>query len=418
MKNILKKIIYTFVFIFFMFIVIDVAGADTTTYMSCGDTDGIPLGVPSLVRTLINLIKIGVPILMILFGAIDFGKAVIGDEKELSKATKKFTTRCLGGVGVFFIVFLVQLLLKLVGNDSDNVLECIACFTSDGSYCTSYEVDNTDINKEEAEKAKKEREEIEKKREEERKKREEEAKKKEEEEKNNNNDGGSSGNNPVKPGEVISTANKGMTLKSFSGSRTLKYWEYVPNNPRENMALIIFLHGSGECGSPNSMLNVSFSRFMNEGVFANYPAIFIAPNTTSGGCNWTDRTSAVKELIDSVVNEYKIDKNHIIITGHSLGAIGTWKMVSEYPGFFSAAVPVSCCEYGHGKAASFKGTPVRAYAGAGEGSYASCMKSFVNSINNSGGNAVYISEPSPNSSHSSVVNIYKRDELINWMLTQ
>ena len=46
------------------------------------------------------------------------------------------------------------------------------------------------------------------------------------------------------------------------------------------------------------------------------------------------------------------------------------------------------------------------------------MKSFVNSINNSGGNAVYISEPSPNSSHSSVVNIYKRDELINWMLTQ
>ena len=427
MKKGFKKVFITFVSVFMLVFIFDVVSAgSTTTYMSCGDTKGIPNGLPGLIRALINIIKIGVPILMILMGSIDFGKAVIGDEKELSKATKKFTTRCIGGVGVFFVVFLVQLLLKLVGKSSDGMIECIACFTSDGSYCSTYEVENDDYS-DEAEKAKKEREEIEKKREEERKKREEEAKEKEEQNKNNggnnngnngNDNGNSGGNNPVKPGESITSVSTGMTLRTFTGSKTLKYWEYIPNNPRENMALIIFLHGSGECGSPNSMKSVSFSKFMNEGVYANYPAVFIAPNTTSGSCNWTDKAVALKELIDTVVDKYKIDKNHIIITGHSLGAIGTWNMVSDYPGFFSAAVPVSCCEYGHGVATNFKGTPVRAYVGASESGYTGCMQSFVNSINNSGGKATYIAEPSPYNTHSSVVNIYKRDELINWMLTQ
>lgn len=154
------------------------AYASTTTYMGCGDTKGIPNGLPGLIRALINIIKIGVPILMILMGSIDFGKAVIGDEKELSRATKKFTTRCLGGVGVYFIVFLVQLLLKLVGSSSDGMIECITCFTSDGSYCYSYEVENEDYS-EEAAQAKKEREELEAKREEVRKKNEEETKKQE-----------------------------------------------------------------------------------------------------------------------------------------------------------------------------------------------------------------------------------------------
>ena len=173
-----KRIKYIMFFLTICFF-ISFAYASTTTYMGCGDTKGIPNGLPGLIRALINIIKIGVPILMILMGTIDFGKAVIGDEKELSKAVKKFTSRCLGGVGVFFIVFLVQFLLKIVGVSNDGMIECIACFTSDGSYCYSYEIENEDYTAE-AEQAKKEREELEAKREEVRKKNEEEAKKQQE----------------------------------------------------------------------------------------------------------------------------------------------------------------------------------------------------------------------------------------------
>ena len=180
-KNIKYFMLFLIVFCFITFV-----DASTTTYMGCGDTKGLPNGLPGLIRAIINIIKIGVPILMILMGSIDFGKAIIGDEKELSKAVKKFTARCLGGVGVYFVVFLVQFLLKLVGNLNDGMIECIACFTSDGSYCYSYEVENEDYSAE-AEQAKKEREEIEAKREEIRKKNEEEAKKQQEQQEQQQN---------------------------------------------------------------------------------------------------------------------------------------------------------------------------------------------------------------------------------------
>lgn len=171
-----KKNIKYFMFFLTICCFITFTYASTTTYMACGDTKGIPNGLPGLIRAIINIIKIGVPILMILMGSFDFFKAIIGDEKELGKAVKKFTTRCIGGVGVFFIVFLVQLLLKLVGSADDGMIECITCFTSDGAYCSSYEVSNEDYS-EEVEKAKEEREKIAAKREEVRKKNEEEAKK-------------------------------------------------------------------------------------------------------------------------------------------------------------------------------------------------------------------------------------------------
>ena len=64
----------------------------------------------------------------------------------------------------------------MVGSNSSGMMECIACFTSDGSYCATYEVAKTDYSSEIAA-ANKKREELEAKREEARKKNEEEAKK-------------------------------------------------------------------------------------------------------------------------------------------------------------------------------------------------------------------------------------------------
>ena len=77
MKKGFKKIFITFISVFILVFIFDIVSAgSTTTYMSCGDTKGIPNGLPGLIRALINIIKIGVPILMILMGAIDFGKII------------------------------------------------------------------------------------------------------------------------------------------------------------------------------------------------------------------------------------------------------------------------------------------------------------------------------------------------------
>ena len=93
-----KKNIKYIMFFLTIYSFISVAHASTTTYVSCGNIKGITNGLPEFMRAIIDIIQIVAPILLILMGSIDLGKAVLGDEKELSKAVKKFTTRCLSGV--------------------------------------------------------------------------------------------------------------------------------------------------------------------------------------------------------------------------------------------------------------------------------------------------------------------------------
>lgn len=210
------------------------------------------------------------------------------------------------------------------------------------------------------------------------------------------------------------SSNPNLVLKSYSGIKNVNYWELVPENISNKPALVVFLHGSGECGNPSSMLNTGLPKFMNNGSLNNYDAIFIAPNTAS--CSWSSDAASTKDLIDHVVKEYNVDTNHIVITGHSLGGNGTWNMIVQYPGFFSKAVPVSGCPVSNKE--SYVGIPIRSYVGASESSYyKSCNNSYVPEINNLGGDVEYILVPSPNDSHGTVINVYGDSELINWMLS-
>ena len=64
---------------------------------------------------LVNAIMIGVPILLIVLGMIDLGKAVIASkEDEVKKATNAFGKRFLYAVGVFAVVWLVTFVLNIV----------------------------------------------------------------------------------------------------------------------------------------------------------------------------------------------------------------------------------------------------------------------------------------------------------------
>lgn len=60
------------------------------------------------------IIQIGVPIILIIMGAIDLGKAVLSsDDKEIKGATSKLIKRCIAAVAVFFVVTIVTLLMNL-----------------------------------------------------------------------------------------------------------------------------------------------------------------------------------------------------------------------------------------------------------------------------------------------------------------
>lgn len=59
------------------------------------------------------IIQIGIPILLILMGTIDLGKAVMSnDDKEIKGATGKLIKRAIMAVAVFFVVVLVNLVFS------------------------------------------------------------------------------------------------------------------------------------------------------------------------------------------------------------------------------------------------------------------------------------------------------------------
>ena len=87
--------------------------------ISCGNTSGIPEGLPGFTRTIIVLIKYIVPLALILFGSIDFLKVIVSeDKKELDKATKKFMTRTVAGVSVFFVIYVVLSIFGSMNNST------------------------------------------------------------------------------------------------------------------------------------------------------------------------------------------------------------------------------------------------------------------------------------------------------------
>jgi hypothetical protein len=73
------------------------------------------------IRDLLNqafyYIKFAVPILLIVFGTVDFSQAVIaGDDKGVQQALNRFIKRIIAGIAIFFLPYVVNLLLSLAGD--------------------------------------------------------------------------------------------------------------------------------------------------------------------------------------------------------------------------------------------------------------------------------------------------------------
>ncbi|MCI8575798.1 MAG: hypothetical protein HFI09_04945 [Bacilli bacterium] len=82
---------------------------------------------------ILMVFKIVIPILLIVFGMIDLGKAVIASkDDEIKKATKSLMFRAISAVIIFFIPTLVGVIMGIVGNFSsvrDDFNICKACIS-------------------------------------------------------------------------------------------------------------------------------------------------------------------------------------------------------------------------------------------------------------------------------------------------
>lgn len=93
-----------------------------------------------LIGTVINVVKIAIPIIIVLLAMFDLGKAVMaGEEKEIKEAQKMVIKRLIYGVVVFFVVTIVQVVFNLVGQNvqNDDSRICWICATNPGKCDTT-----------------------------------------------------------------------------------------------------------------------------------------------------------------------------------------------------------------------------------------------------------------------------------------
>lgn len=111
---------------------------DASKSTFCADTAEIW----SVIGKILFIFKIVIPILIIIFGMIDLGKAVVASkDDEIKKALKSLGMRAIAGVVIFFIPTLVGVVMSLVdsfGDIKDDYTICKNCIVSPyGQNCKS-----------------------------------------------------------------------------------------------------------------------------------------------------------------------------------------------------------------------------------------------------------------------------------------
>lgn len=143
----------------------------------------------------------------------------------------------------------------------------------------------------------------------------------------------------------------------------LPYLFYTPSSATTNgtTPLIVWLHGSGECGADESTFrNRGLPAVMNKWSLQGFNSYIMCPRLPAS-INWTQRSDSVFSMISNIVNKYQIDTRKIILMGHSLGGTGTEYIAFQKPGYFSCQIIMS--GYGSGvNLSALKDLPTRIYA--------------------------------------------------------
>lgn len=102
---------------------------------TCGTTNLVFSGTfPYIVSTIVLLIKIAVPILLILFGMLDLGKSVVAaKEDEIKKGRQMLIKRLISAIIVFFVIQIVQIIVRFVSGNDASIGNCFNCFINGSS---------------------------------------------------------------------------------------------------------------------------------------------------------------------------------------------------------------------------------------------------------------------------------------------
>ncbi|MEG1146449.1 MAG: C40 family peptidase [Bacilli bacterium] len=103
-------------------------------YIDCGGT-AIPAGLTTISKAIVNILQIVTPIGIIIFGILDFLKAIISpNAEEIAKHQKMFMKRLALGALVFFVITFVRFIADLTSNQTAYT-KCLSCLLVNDSNC-------------------------------------------------------------------------------------------------------------------------------------------------------------------------------------------------------------------------------------------------------------------------------------------
>ena len=214
----------------------------------------------------------------------------------------------------------------------------------------------------------------------------------------------------------------GSYLEKFTDPDTASYLDYyihIPNNATADMPLLVFLHGDGEVAKPWALENYGPIAAAREIYGEEFPFIAVFPCTRMQSWTYGNIPNTLMGLIEYIADEYQIDRNQIMLTGHSRGSMGVWHMISMYGSYFSCAVPISCGpEYtmDYEMASQVTIRAVVGMVGELEGNYGRAMQRTIDAIIEAGGTAeIIILE---DLAHEQTSTATYTEEMFEWMLAQ
>lgn len=122
--------------------------------------------------------------------------------------------------------------------------------------------------------------------------------------------------------------------------RTVRYTLSVPATaPADGrQPLLLILHYGG---APTRFYGRPLLEYLLEPALRALAPVCLAPEVLGGQWSAEENEAYVMQLLEAAITAYGVDRQRVVIAGYSMGAMGTWHLINQYPDRFCAAVPIA-----------------------------------------------------------------------------
>ena len=167
-----------------------------------------------------------------------------------------------------------------------------------------------------------------------------------------------------------------------------KYLLYEPSHlkSKENLSLIVVLHGSGEISSSKlSKLKKKEPYISLNNGNCKPNAYVLMPQLPRK--TWSNFPNSLKDVIDHIAARYHCNTQSISLTGHSLGGGDLFVFLLKYPTYFCAAAPLSPHRDYSNRLSEISHIPMWFFHGEKERSFKKYAQAMNKKMNEIGGNS-------------------------------